>query len=69
MSGSEMTRSDPSSTTGDTTEKATIEYLRESPDVGGERYARCTGCGREVLPPEPDRLLHKPDCELREAER
>jgi len=64
-----MSRSDPSPTTGDTNEKPTIEYRHESPDVGGARYARCTDCGREVVPADPNRLLHADDCELREADR
>jgi len=57
-----------SGTTADADE-ARITYHREVPDVGGARYARCTYCDREVVPADPDRLTHRSDCPLREADR
>jgi len=57
-----------SGTTADADE-AKIVYRREMPDVGGAEYARCTYCEREVVPADPDRLTHRSDCPLREADR
>jgi hypothetical protein len=57
-----------SGTTADADE-ARITYHREVPDVGGARYARCTYCEREVVPADPERLTHRSDCPLREADR
>jgi len=44
-------------------EKRTVyTYHREPPEVGGAKYVRCTYCGREVIPADPDRLIHKAGC-------
>lgn len=37
-------------------------YHFEPPEQGGEEYVRCEGCGREVVPADPDRILHKEGC-------
>lgn len=41
---------------------APYTYHVEPPEQGGERYVRCEGCGREVIPADPDRLLHTDEC-------
>jgi hypothetical protein len=65
----ETTSSTGVNTSGTTADEARITYHREVPDVGGARYARCTYCEREVVPADPDRLTHRSDCPLREADR
>jgi len=37
-------------------------YHWEPVAQGGERYVRCERCGREVIPADADRLLHKRSC-------
>ena len=37
-------------------------YHREPEHVGGARYVRCEGCGREVVPADPDRVPHADGC-------
>lgn len=37
-------------------------YHREPEHVGGERFVRCEGCGREVVPADPDRIPHADGC-------
>jgi uncharacterized OB-fold protein len=37
-------------------------FHREPADQGGARYARCEHCGREVVPADPDRILHADGC-------
>lgn len=50
----------------DINEDAAVKYKPgytfhiESQAQGGARYVRCEGCGREVIPADPD-LLHHPD--------
>jgi hypothetical protein len=51
----------------DATETNRYTYHREPPAQGGARYVRCEGCGREVVPADPDRIPHRDDCP--EAER
>lgn len=38
-----------------------ITHHTEPPEQGGERYARCTGCGRESCL-GADSILHEDDC-------
>lgn len=42
--------------------KPRITHHREPEDVGGERYARCEGCGSESIFGE-DKILHDRECE------
>jgi len=44
------------------TTDASYTYHIESPEVGGAKYVRCTGCGRECVPADPDRLAHRDGC-------
>lgn len=44
-------------------------YHREPSSQGGARYARCEGCGREVVPADPDRLLHAEGCPNAQEDR
>jgi len=37
-------------------------YHHEPAAQGGARYVRCEGCGREIVPADPDRLLHRDGC-------
>jgi len=37
-------------------------YHYEPAHVGGERYVRCTECGAECVPANPDRLAHYNGC-------
>lgn len=47
----------------DTEQKeASYTYHIEPPEQGGARYVRCEGCGREVIPADPDRLSHPETC-------
>lgn len=42
--------------------EASYTYHVEPPEQGGARYVRCVGCGREVIPADPDRLSHSETC-------
>lgn len=42
--------------------EASYTYHVEPPEQGGARYIRCEGCGREVIPANPDRLSHPETC-------
>jgi len=44
----------------DTREHYTYHY--EPIHVGGKRFVRCTTCGAECVPADPDRMLHREDC-------
>ncbi len=37
-------------------------YHYETPAQGGERYVRCTECGAECIPPNPDVMTHCKGC-------
>lgn len=37
-------------------------YHIEPRDQGGARYVRCEGCGREVIPADPNLLCHPDEC-------
>lgn len=37
-------------------------YHREPAQVGGERYVRCTECGAECIPADPERVFHRDGC-------
>jgi len=37
-------------------------YHVEPRHVGRARYVRCERCGAELVPPDPDRLLHVRGC-------
>jgi hypothetical protein len=39
-----------------------VSYHYEHPDVGGKKFARCDICKREVVPANPDSILHEEDC-------
>lgn len=40
----------------------------ESPEQGGQEYARCTGCGREIVPVGRfDKLAHADGCSVEEG--
>ena len=43
-------------------ENEAYTYHREPRAQGGARYVRCEGCGREVVPADPEKLLHKESC-------
>lgn len=42
--------------------EANYTYHVEPPEQGGARYVRCEGCGREVIPADPDLLSHPDWC-------
>jgi len=42
--------------------KADYTYHIEPPEQGGARYVRCKGCGREVIPADPELLQHPDGC-------
>ena len=37
-------------------------YHTEPQEVGGARYVKCTECGRESVPANPESILHKESC-------
>jgi hypothetical protein len=37
-------------------------YHVEPPEQGAARYVRCEGCGREVIPADPDLIQHPSEC-------
>lgn len=37
-------------------------YYTEPHAQGGRRYAKCTECGREVVPAKPERIPHADEC-------
>lgn len=42
--------------------EASYTYHVEPPEQGGAKYVRCEGCGREVIPANPDNLTHPDNC-------
>jgi len=42
--------------------EAEYTYHVEPPEQGGARYVRCEGCGREVIPADPDLIQHPSAC-------
>jgi hypothetical protein len=57
------TAAESADTTAGTDDGPTYTYHREPAHVGGKRYVRCEKCGAESVPADPDRVLHKPDCQ------
>jgi hypothetical protein len=44
------------------TDDPTYTYHHEPPEQGGARYVRCSACGIECVPANPDRIPHRDDC-------
>jgi len=57
MSIKERTREKPSGTTDEP-----YTYHTEPLAQGGARYVRCSTCGAECIPADPDRLYHRDGC-------
>lgn len=49
-----------------TSNGANYTYHTEPPEVGGACFVRCEECGREWIPADRDRILHREGCEVAE---
>ncbi len=58
-----MSTNVPGSLESDPMADASFTYHREPAPQGGQQFARCRGCGREILTGiGTDRLEHAPGC-------
>jgi len=59
-----VTASDGGKAVSDTRGGSETDYTYhiEPLEQGSKRYVRCEGCGREVIPPDPELLAHPVDC-------